>query len=135
MSEPAPTTQTLRPTASGTRSECRACRVGCDRVVYPSACIERSCPNLYAYESWEGQRFVGCLRRVFAPEIDHDLLRVATEAGGFGALRCTGAPLPICKVAVEQAYPHRLDLLGCVDPEFAEPAHGETIRVIAVIQP
>ena len=30
--------------------ECRRCDVHCDKVVYPSACVERACPFLYAYE-------------------------------------------------------------------------------------
>ena len=30
--------------------ECRGCPVHCDKVVYPAACLERSCPFVYAYE-------------------------------------------------------------------------------------
>src|SRR5205085_10853135 len=30
--------------------ECRRCAVHCDKVVYPSTCLARSCPFVYAYE-------------------------------------------------------------------------------------
>src|SRR5687768_17872658 len=48
--------------------ECRRCEVHCDKVVYPGACLERSCPLVYAYEAW-GHTYVGCMRRVYAVEI------------------------------------------------------------------
>ena len=41
--------------------ECRRCEVHCDKVVYPGACIERSCPFVYAYEAW-GHTYVGCMQ-------------------------------------------------------------------------
>ena len=39
-------TLTLRPQDD---VSCRACGVHCDKVIYPSACVERSCPFVYAY--------------------------------------------------------------------------------------
>ena len=64
--------------------ECRRCEVHCDKVVYPGACIERSCPFVYAYEAW-GHTYVGCMQRVYAVEIDLDLLRAAeAKREGFG---------------------------------------------------
>ena len=97
----APTELPLRPQDE---VECRRCEVHCDKVVYPGACIERSCPFVYAYEAW-GHTYVGCMQRVYAVEIDLDLLRAAeARAGGFGGIRATGAPLPMCKVEVAACY-------------------------------
>jgi len=103
---------------------CQACPVACERVVDPSGCIEGACPNLYCYEDWQGRRFVGCLERVFAFDLDLDLLEQATRRGGFGSLRCARPPLPVCRAGVERAYPDREDALGCVNPEFFEPPEG-----------
>ena len=84
--------------------ECRRCEVHCDKVVYPGACIERSCPFVYAYEAW-GHTYVGCMQRVYGVEIDLDLLRAAeARREGFGGIRATGAPLPMCKVEVSPCY-------------------------------
>ena len=70
--------------------ECRRCEVHCDKVVYPGACIERSCPFVYAYEAW-GHTYVGCMQRVYGVEIDLDLLRAAeARQEGFGGIRATG---------------------------------------------
>ncbi len=61
--------------------ECRRCEVHCDKVVYPGACIERSCPFVYAYEAW-GHTYVGCMQRVYG---GRDRPRPA--AGGRGEAR------------------------------------------------
>src|SRR2546430_13066743 len=53
--------------------ECRRCEVHCDKVVYPSACVERACPFLYAYEEF-GHTYIGCMQRVFGVEIDLEML-------------------------------------------------------------
>src|SRR5918994_637027 len=71
--------------------ECRRCDVHCDKVVYPGACIERSCPFVYAYEAW-GHTYVGCMQRVYGVEIDLDLLRAAeAKQEGFGGIRATSS--------------------------------------------
>ena len=112
--------------------ECRRCEVHCDKVVYPGACLERSCPFVYAYEAW-GHTYVGCMQKVYAVEIDLDLLRAAeARADGFGGIRATGAPLPMCKVEVAACYEGRGDELGCRNPEFHEiPRERPSFRVIA----
>jgi hypothetical protein len=112
--------------------ECRRCDVHCDKVVYPSACLERSCPFAYAYEEF-GHTYVGCMQKVFAVEIDVDLLRAAERRrGGFGAIKASRNPLPMCKTEVEQCYEHRGGELGCVNPEFHElPVGSPTFRVFA----
>lgn len=116
--------------------ECRRCEVHCDKVVYPGACLERSCPFVYAYEAW-GHTYVGCMQRVYGVEIDLDLLREAEERQeGFGGIRATRAPLPMCRVEVAGCYAAREDELGCRNPEFHElPRERASFRVFARIDP
>jgi hypothetical protein len=110
--------------------ECRRCEVHCDKVVYPSACVERACPFLYAYED-HGHTYIGCMQKVYGVEIDLHLLRAAeSRREGFGAIRASRRPLPMCRVEVEPCYEHREDELGCVNPEFSElPVGSPTFRV------
>jgi hypothetical protein len=113
--------------------ECRRCDVHCDKVVYPSACLARSCPFSYSYED-HGHTYIGCIQKVFEVEIDVDLLRKAERSGGFGAVSAKRRPLPICKVEVESCYASRTGELGCLNPEFFELPVGEpTFRVFAEI--
>jgi hypothetical protein len=111
---------------------CRRCAVHCDKVVYPSACVERACPFLYAYEAW-GHTWIGCMQKVYDVEIDLDLLQAAeARREGFGAIRAQRRPLPMCRTAVDPCYGHRMDDLGCVNPEFHELPEGRpTFRVFA----
>jgi hypothetical protein len=106
--------------------------VHCDKVVYPSACLTRSCPFVYAYEE-HGHTFIGCKQKVFAVEIDLGMLRAAeARRDGFGAVRAVKRPLPMCRSEVEPCYAHRSGELGCVNPEFNElPAGSPTFRVFA----
>ena len=115
--------------------ECRRCAVHCDKIVYPAVCLERSCPFVYAYEEF-GRTYIGCMQKVYEAEIDLDLLREAERRRheGFGPVRATRNPLPMCKAGVESCYAGRTDELGCVNPEFFELPVGEpTFRVIAVV--
>jgi hypothetical protein len=116
--------------------ECRRCGVHCDKVVYPSACVDRGCPFLYAYED-HGHTYVGCMQKVYEVEIDLDLLRAAEETrAGFGAVKAFRQPLPMCRTEVESTYAGRADALGCVNPEFFELPLGQpTFRVFARITP
>ena len=116
--------------------ECRRCAVHCDKVVYPAACVERSCPFLYAYED-HGHTYIGCMQKVYGVEIDLSMLEEAEARGrGFGAIRATRRPLPMCKAEVEEAYESRADEIGCVNPEFSElPAGSPTFRVFARLDP
>ena len=115
--------------------DCRGCEVHCDKVVYPSACLDRSCPFVYAYEE-HGHTFIGCMQKVYETEIDLDMLRMAErKRDGFGAIRAIRAPLPMCRSEIEPCYEHRGGELGCVNPEFKElPAGSPTFRVIARLQ-
>lgn len=112
--------------------ECRQCEVHCEKVVYPSACLDRSCPFVYAYEE-HGHTFIGCMQKVYAAEIDLGMLRAAERRrDGFGAIKAMRAPLPMCRSELEPTYAHRTSALGCVNPEFKElPAGSPTFRVIA----
>jgi hypothetical protein len=112
--------------------ECRRCGVYCDKVVYPAACIERSCPFVYAYREF-GHTYMGCLQKVFQVEIDLDLLRAAERRrDGFGGVKAKRKPLPMCRIEVEECYEGRGDDLGCVNPEFHElPVGQPTFRVFA----
>ena len=117
-------------------TECRRCGVHCDKVVYPAACVERSCPFLYAYREF-GNTYVGCMQRVFSVDIDLDLLREAEEGrAGFGAVKATRNPLPMCRAEVEDCYAGRGDVLGCVNPEFFVLPQGEpSFRIFAQMTP
>ena len=113
--------------------ECRRCEVHCDKVVYPSACVERACPFMYAYEEF-GHTYIGCMQRVYGVEIDLEMLGEAEERSeGFGAMRTMRAPLPMCRVEVEECYgAGRSGDLGCVNPEFHELPDGTpTFKVFA----
>ena len=100
--------------------ECRRCEVHCDRVVYPGACIARSCPFVYAYEAW-GHTYMGCLQKVFDVEIDLDLLgELEARREGFGAVKARRTPLPMCRSGISACYEHREDEVGCRNPEFFE---------------
>jgi hypothetical protein len=112
--------------------ECRRCEVHCDKVVHPGACIESACPFVYAYEAW-GRTTMGCMQKVFEVEIDLDLLLQAEKTrAGFGAVRALRTPLPMCRAEVSKCYEHRLDEVGCRNPEFHEVAASRpTFRVFA----
>jgi hypothetical protein len=115
--------------------ECRRCQVHCDKVVHPAACVERACPFLYAYEAW-GHTYIGCMQKVFAVEIDLDLLQAAERKGGFGAVRAVRRPLPMCQTEIESTYVSRADDLGCVNPEFFEVPDGQpNFRIFARVTP
>jgi hypothetical protein len=113
-------------------AECRRCEVHCDKVVYPAACLQRSCPFVYAYEE-HGHTYMGCLQRVFEAEIDVEMMsEIERRNEGFGAVRATRRPLPMCRSEVDPCYEQRSGELGCVNPEFKElPAGSPTFRVIA----
>ena len=134
MHELVPTTEAPReiPLRPQDELECRRCEVHCDRVVYPGACIARGCPFVYAYEAW-GHTFMGCLQKVFDVEIDIDVLdELEARRGGFGAVKARRSPLPMCHSEISSCYEHRVDELGCRNPEFHEtPVSRPSFRVFA----
>jgi hypothetical protein len=112
-------------------TECRRCGVHCDKVVYPAACLARSCPFVYAYQDL-GHTYIGCMQKVYDVEIDLDALQEAqARKGGFGAVKTVRQPLPMCKAEVASCYENRADKLGCVNPEFSEiPREQPSFRVL-----
>jgi len=103
--------------------ECRQCCTFCDRVVLPSGCIEAGCKFLYSYDDEEtGQRFMGCLNKVFRAEIDVEVFEAAQRTRqGYGGVKITGDALPICRTAVEMAYDGSGAAFDCVNPAFFVP--------------
>jgi hypothetical protein len=99
-------------------NECRRCSTFCDRVIAPSACVAQECPFLYAYDDpLSGRRYMGCVHKVFATEIDVDLFREAERTrAGFGTVRLAGYPLARCAFEVEQAREGRAE--PCVNRRF-----------------
>ena len=99
-------------------NECRRCSTFCDRVIAPSACVAQDCPFLYAYDDpLSGRRYMGCVQKVFATEIDVELFREAERTrAGFGTVRLAGYPLARCAFEVEQAREGREE--RCVNPRF-----------------
>ena len=98
-------------------NECRRCSTFCDRVIAPAACVAQACPFLYSYDDpLSGRRYMGCMQKVFATEIDVDLFREAERTrAGFGTVRLAGVPLARCAFEVERA---REGSRACVNPRF-----------------
>ncbi len=101
-------------------NECRRCSTFCDRVIRPSSCVAAACPSLYQYDDpLSGRRFMGCLHKVFATEIDVDLFEQAERTRtGYGAVKLAGAPLRRCEFEVERAFDRHGPSDGCVNRRF-----------------
>jgi hypothetical protein len=110
-------------------SECRQCSTFCDRVIRPAACVAAACPSLYQYDDpLSGRRFMGCVHKVFATEIDVALFEEAERTHpGFGAVKLAGPPLRRCAFHVERAFESGDSGGGCVNRrffDFPETARG-----------
>ncbi len=101
-------------------------------MVYPGACIERSCDFVYAYEAF-GHTYMGCMQKVYDVELDLDQVQdLERRREGFGAVKARRAPLPMCRVEVASCYEQRTDDMGCRNPEFFElPVERPSFRVFA----
>ena len=104
----------------GTRAgECRQCRTFCDKLIEPRGCIEMGCPYLYSYtDDLTGQRYLGCMNKVFGCEIDVDAFEAAEQNGGYGGIKMTGRPMPHCQFKVEPSYEGAGPAFECVNPRF-----------------
>jgi hypothetical protein len=81
------------------------------------------CRFLYSYEdAGTGQRFMGCVNKVFKGEIDIDAFLLAEMSGGFGGIKMTGEPLPQCEFRVERAYEGEGPAYDCVNRRFFDCA-------------
>ncbi len=89
--------------------------------------MELGCRFLYSYEeAATGRRFFGCLNKVFRAEVDLDMFILTEQAGGFGGIKMTGAPLPQCQFTVERAYEGDGPAYECVNKRFFDgPAEIE----------
>ena len=103
-------------------------------MVHPAGCIEAGCAYLYLYDDEEtGQRYMGCMNKVFRAEIEVDLFEAAQrDRHGFGGVKMTGTPLPQCRTTVERAYQGYGDAFDCHNPAFfqvpVEPDPGFDLR-------
>jgi hypothetical protein len=100
-------------------NECRQCTTFCDRVIKPATCIASGCPSLYQYDDpLTGRRYMGCLHKVFATEIDIELFHEAEKTrSGYGAVKLAAAPRERCAFSVERAFPAFDD---CVNRRFSD---------------
>ncbi len=97
---------------------------GASSAAVPTSCVQAGVNS---------RLHAACRLGIFAASIDLEQLASATAEGGFGALKCRRKPLERCPSSIDQAYVHRAEALGCVNPEFFEPLGGDTFRVIARI--
>jgi hypothetical protein len=62
---------------------------------------------------------MGCVNKVFRVEIDMAVFNEAERTRhGFGGVKMTGLPLPICRTSVERAYDGYGEAFDCVNPGF-----------------
>jgi hypothetical protein len=101
-------------------NECRQCATFCDRVIRPATCVAAGCPSLYQYDDpLSGRRYMGCLHKVFATEIDVALFEEAERTrAGFGAVKLAGSPMARCEFQVEQAFDGSGVSESCVNRRF-----------------
>jgi hypothetical protein len=113
-------------------TECRQCSTFCDRVIHPSSCVAAACSALYQYDDpLSGRRYMGCLHKVFATEIDVGLFDAAERTrAGYGAVKLAGAPLRRCAFSVERAFEWGELSDHCVNRRFFDwpDTGGEGIR-------
>jgi hypothetical protein len=113
-------------------NECRQCSTYCDRVIHPSSCIASACPALYQYDDpLTGRRYMGCMHKVFATEIDVALFEEAERTrAGYGAVKLAGMPRRRCAFQVERAFDWGELSDMCVNRRFFDwpDAGGDAIR-------
>jgi hypothetical protein len=68
---------------------------------------------------------MGCLEGIYQVEIEIEgFRRLQRTAAGFGGLRASREPLPICRASVERTFEHRGET-SCVNPDFVLTGAGE----------
>ena len=102
----------------------------CQKVIEPQRCLERACPFLYAHELF-GRRYVGCMQKVFAVEIDLEPLSGpaagATDSAPIRAVARAAADLPGRRSSGRTSTAQ--EPLGCINPEFHELPDTSSFRV------
>jgi hypothetical protein len=108
-------------------TECRQCCSFCDKVIEPRGCIGMDCPFLYTYEDQSsGHRYMGCLQKVFAVEIDIDLFEKAERTrAGFGGIKAAREPLPMCPFEVEKSYEGEGGAFTCTNARFFDATESD----------
>jgi hypothetical protein len=113
-------------------TECRQCSTVCDRVIAPATCVAAACPALYQYDDpLSGRRYMGCLHKVFATEIDVALFEEAERTrSGYGAVKLARSPLRRCAFHVERAFDWGELTARCVNRRFFDwpDTGGDAIR-------
>ena len=114
-------------------NECRRCATFCDRVINPASCVAAACPALYEYaDEQTGRRYMGCVHKVFAVEIDVELFGEAERTRvGFGTVKLANAPRIECAFSVERAFDARRP---CVNRRFFDwpDAAPQAVRVFDI---
>jgi hypothetical protein len=117
-------------------NECRQCATVCDRVIRPASCVAAACPALYQYDDpLNGRRYMGCLHKVFATEIDVAMFEQAERTrAGYGAVKLAGAPLRRCAFEVERAFDWAELNEPCVNRRFFDwpDAGSEAVRAFDI---
>jgi hypothetical protein len=103
------------------RMDCRECGAICERLVSPWRCLRSHCAYVYAYEDC-GTTYFGCLRKVFAPELDLSAFvdesgEVCRSSDPYGPIRATRAPRMHCPMTIERAY-QEVSREECRNPSF-----------------
>ena len=110
------------PVSAAELHECRQCCAFCDRVVHPAGCVASNCSFLYLYDDEQsGRRYMGCMNKVFAGEIDVEMFEAAQRTRhGYGGVKMTGMPIAACRQSVERAYDGFGEPFDCVNRGFFE---------------
>lgn len=99
--------------------ECRQCRTYCDKLIEPRDCLQMRCSYLWSYiDGPTGNRYMGCMRRVFKGEINVAAFEQAERNGGYGGIKMTGTPIARCQFRVEPAYEGEGPAYTCQNPGF-----------------
>jgi hypothetical protein len=91
--------------------------------VHPAGCLAAGCRYLYFYDDEKtGNRFMGCLNKVFSVEIDLEVFNEAERTRhGFGGVKMTGRPIQACQTSVERAYDGHGEPFDCINLGFFVP--------------
>ena len=108
-------------------------------MIEPRGCIEMGCPFLYTYEDQSGgHRYMGCLQKVFAVEIDVDMFEKAERTrAGFGGIKASREPLAMCPFKVERSYEGQGGAFTCTNPPAkggCSPGPGSGNRIAAQLR-
>lgn len=101
-------------------TECRQCCSFCDKLIEPRGCVAAGCPSLYSYvDERSSRRYMGCLHKVFAVEIDVALFeQLDATPRGFGGVKAVAEPFAHCPFTVERSYEGDGEAFACSNRRF-----------------